>query len=381
MNIASVTRVVIVIGAALDESEALHAFSKHSRFIVTQVRVDEISSDPSVVNADVIVVDIGALGEEELEILTRVRAQVADAPLILISEALKPAAMRQILKFDIDDWLPKPVDVDGLFAAINNSVRTKRIRTNQVNAVVSCVGGAGATTVAIGMADLACQMLKKKNPNIALVDLDFSTGNCGYALNMVSSFDLGSVAATPRRIDGEFLSVIQQRHDAGFYLYSFKCPNINVEHGGFELILRLLDAVSLEHSTLFLDIPYYATEWRNDVFAAVNTCTLVSEVNLPAINQTLDVIQEIQELRGKDFPIHVIFNKHTRKLFGTRISQRKLKELLGDTEFSFLPVDDSNIGEAIDRGVLLSEISGNSSFLRKLSKYVEQHDFLKAKAE
>ncbi|MBD3666212.1 hypothetical protein H9Q16_19940 [Sulfitobacter sp. TSTF-M16] len=349
--------------------------------MITKLRVNEVNSDPSVPTADVIVVDFDEMGEDELQIFAEVRAKAPETPLILVSEELTPDAMRQLFKYNVQDWLRKPIDDEGLLSAIRSTVRSSRTTTNQVNAVISCVGGAGATTLAINMADIASRRLAKKDPNIALVDLDFSTGNCSYVLNMVSTFNLGSVASAPRRVDSEFVSVIQQQHDSGFYLYSFKRPDLNTELNGYELILRLLDVVSLEHTTLFLDIPYYATEWRNDVLSAVNTVTLVSEVNLPAIKHTLDQIEQIKELRGEDFPIHVVFNKHSGRLFGQRISSRRIKELLEDTPFTYLPADHSLIGEATDRGVLPSDISTRAQFLKKLTGYMKSANMMGAPAK
>ena len=376
MSSAALTRVVIVLGTSLDESQAADDIAKNNRVMVSKLRVNEINTDPSIPTADVIVVDFDDMGDEELQIFAEVRAKAPNTPLVLVSDELTPDAMRQLFKYNVQDWLKKPVDKESLLSAIKNTVKSSKSTSNQVNAVISCVGGAGATTLAINMADIASRRLAKKNSNIALVDLDFSTGNCSYVLNMVSTFNLGSVAAAPRRIDSEFVSVIQQQHEAGFYLYSFKRPDLNTELNGYELILRLLDVISLEHSILFLDLPYYATEWRSDVLSAVNTVTLVSEVNLPAIKHTLDQIEQIRGLRGPDFPIHVVFNKHSSRLFGQRISTRRIKELLEDTPFTYLPADPSLIGEAIDRGVLPSEISTRAQFLKKLTAYMKSANLM-----
>ena len=378
MNVAALTRIVIVLGTSLSESDVEMNIAKSSRYLVTKLRVGDVASDPIMENADLVVIEFDGMGDEELQIFSEVRARVPDTPIILVSAELAPNEMRQLFKFNVQDWLSKPLDSDSLLSAINSTVRAKRSSTNQVNAVISCVGGAGATTVAINMADIATKILGPKNANVALVDLDFSTGDCSYVLNMVSSFNLGSVSSTPRRIDREFIGVIQQKHDAGFNLYSFKRPDVNTELSGFELVLRLLDAVSLEHEVLFLDIPYYATEWRNDVLAAVNSYTLVSDVNLPAIKHTIDVIEQIKALRGEDALIQVVFNKHVRQLFGARISKRRIEDLLGDTPFTFLPDDASLIGEAADRGVLPSEISRRSPFLKTLTKFMKSNDFIGA---
>jgi pilus assembly protein CpaE len=375
MNSGSIFRVTAILSAAVKSSEVAKQLKSEGRYLVSSIRLEDIAQTDLIEGADIIVVETDGMDEDELQIFAEVRARTTDTPLLLLSNELGHAAMQKLLKFNVGEWLLRPLDQKALREAMHSMVWNTRNRSNLVHAVISCAGGTGATTVAISMADIASRMSSKKHPNIALVDMDYSTGNCGYVLNMVGNFKLGSSSAD-RRIDSEFISLIQQKHEAGFYLYSFKRPDLNIEERGQELILRLLDAISMDHSMLILDIPYYATEWGADVLSGINSCSLVSDVSLPVIKHTLDRINEIKEIRGNDFPIHVVFNKQTTKLFGQRISQRKVKELLGDTPFSFLPQDHGTIGESMDRGILPSDISKRSPFLKKLTAYMKSNGLL-----
>jgi pilus assembly protein CpaE len=242
-----------------------------------------------------------------------------------------------------------------------------------VHAVISAVGGAGATTTAICLADLLVGT-KKTKQNVALFDLDFSSGNCSYLLNMVNGFNLESVASHPERVDVEFINLIQQQHARGFYVYSFKRPEINAEINGYELVLRMLDAVNLQHEHTVLDIPYYETEWKNEVLAAVNTCTVVTQMNLPAIKHTLDIVERVKDLRGSDYPVQVIFNHHRGGMFSQRIKKSTLEELFEGTPFHYLPEDETTINESVDRGLLPSEVRPSTKFLKSLRSYMKELD-------
>jgi len=371
MNSGSICNVTAILGAMVKSSEVVEQLKSEGRYLVSSIRLEDIAQSDLIEGADIIVVEIDSMNEDEMQIFPEVRARATNTPLLLLSNELGHGAMQKLLKFRVDEWLLRPLDQKVFREAMQSMVRNTRTSTNLVHAVISCAGGTGATTVAISMADIASRISSKKRPNIALVDMDYSSGNCGYVLNMVSDFKLGSAASAHRRIDSEFISLIQQRNEAGFYLYSFKRPDLNIEERGPELVLRLLDAISIDHSMLILDIPYYETEWRADVMSGINSCSLVSEVSLPVLKHTLDLINEIKKIRGDDFPINVIFNKQTTKLFGQRISQRRLKELLGNTPFSFLPQDQGTIRESMDRGILPSEISKRSPFLKKLTAYMK----------
>ncbi len=379
MNNAMLTRVFLVDATPTPTRDLHQLVDEIPSFMVTKLSPHKIRDELELDTADVIIVDIESMGEQELQTLAEIRARAQDAPLFIVSSELSQDSMRYLLKYQVTDWIKKPIAKDDLLTSIRSSIRDTRGSVNRVHAVVSCVGGAGATSVAISMADIANSTLIRKTPDVALMDLDFSSGNSSYLLNMVNNFNLGSMTNSARRIDSEFIGVIQQRHHTGFCLYSFKQPELLSNINGYELVLRLLDAVSFEHKCTILDVPYYETEWREEVFAAVNTCTLVTEVNLPAIRHTLDLIERIRRLRGKDFPLHVLFNKKTGGLFRARIPTRKLKELMDGESFSYLPLDSSLHGEAIDRGVLPREVSSRASYLKALTKYMKRMDFVGAK--
>lgn len=376
MTVTSKIRILLINAEGTHQDDVAAHLSNDTHYTLSRISPDQLPKRLSEDDTDVVIIDLSKLENEESQLLSEVRAQAPAVPLIVVSHELGSEGMRKLFKFNVQDWLNKPIDGKELINSIRSSVRSNKSSSNRVHAVVSTVGGAGATTIAISMADIAASKLFRRKASVALFDLDFSTGNCGYVLNMVNGFDLGSVVASPRRIDSEFISVIQQKHEKGFYLYSFKRPELNTEMNGYELVLRLLDAVNLEHGQTFLDIPYYETEWKDDVLSAVNTCTLVTELNLPALKHTLDTVARVKALRGEDFPVRVLINKRRGSLFGQRIGKRKLKELFGDTPFTYIPLDANVIGEAADRGLLPSEVSKRNSFTKSLTKYMKSIELI-----
>ncbi|NDW01110.1 response regulator/pilus assembly protein [Salipiger sp. PrR002] len=365
------TRIMVLTGEGADSAEVAALVEFSPRLTVTQLAAAHIREQLSGGGGDLIIANLQTLSDAEMTVLSDIRSLAPQLPLIVVTPQLSPEETRRLFKLDIHDWLPKPLQAGDLIESIQKSMRARQTGSNSVHAVVSCVGGAGATTLALSMADRAATQLVRKRGSVALFDLDFSLGNCGYAINMVNEFNLGSVAATPRRVDPEFMKVIQKKHPNGFFLYSFKRPELNTELNGYELVLRMLDAVSAEHDHTFLDIPYYETEWKEDVFSAVNSFTLVCELNLPSIKHTLDQIERIRALRGKDVPVHVLINKHESSLFGQRIGTRRLRELFEETPFHFVPLAKGQISQALDRGVLPSEVSKRSRFLKALTKYMK----------
>lgn len=380
MSIGTKPEILLINAKNTHQDDVASVMKELPQYDLVRITGDEIDGIFEKHEPDLVITDLAELGQTEIQMLSSLRNQDSSVPVIVVSTELDPEIMRHLFKFNVQDWLKKPFRADELIASVKSSVRSKKVNNNRVHAIVSAVGGAGATTTAISMTDIVVnKVLKKKKASVALFDLDFSTGNCSYVLDMINGFNLGSVVATPRRIDSEFIRVIQQKHEGGFHVYSFKRPELNTDLNGYELVLRLLDAVNMEHDHTFLDVPYYETEWKDEVLSAVNTCTIVTELNLPAIKHTLDVIARVKDLRGKDFPVQVLINKYAGGLFGGRISKGRLRELFEGTPFYYLPDEASVIGEAADRGMLPSEVSSRNKFEKSLAKYVKTIDLVEPK--
>ncbi|HEX9859440.1 MAG TPA: response regulator, partial [Paracoccaceae bacterium] len=210
--------------------------------------VDDVMQYPKRYAPDLVVLDIAAVTATELDVLMAMRANHGDVPVLVVSEALDDGDMRKLLKLKIHDWLRKPLVFGDFQNAIQSGIRNAKQSSNRVHAVISAVGGAGATTVAVSLADILAKKLGRSSGSVGLFDLDFSSGACGYLLNMSNSFSLDSVITNPSRIDGEFVNLIQQKHDHGFSVYSFKRRDIVTHLNSYELVLRLLDAVTMQHS-------------------------------------------------------------------------------------------------------------------------------------
>jgi len=364
---------VLVVDTGQPELGLLEAlFLKTPGYRFEVVSADEALRAPGAHKPDIVMLDVETFAVEATSLLSAIRADHPDAPIIILSNPLEESQIRALIKLRVHDWLTKPLNPLDFQNALQGAIRNTKQNNNRVHAVISAVGGAGATTVAISIADIIARKAAKGAGSVGLFDLDFSMGSCGYYLNMRNTVNLEGVITNPSRIDHEFVSHFQQQQDNGFYVCSFKHRGMVTHLNCYELVLRLLDVVTAQHVHTVLDIPYYETEWREDVLAAVNTVTLVTELNLPAIKQTLDLLKTIKALPGASTrPITVLLNKHEHRLFGGgTIKTAKLKELFGATPFEYLPRDSDVLADAMDRGLAPSEINSSTRFLRALSKYV-----------
>ena len=322
-------------------------------------------------NYDLLLMDVGDGAVLEGGAISEIRKKFASTPLILVSEVLSDQRMRMLFRLNANDWLSKPLERKAFLESISSHLHLAFVGGNHVHAVVSAVGGAGGTSVAITLADSLMRAKRKQEPTVALFDLDFSTGACGNYLNVVNDYDLKPVIAQPQRVDLEFVDIIKKKHERGFSLLSFKQPDVLLSRTGGELVLRMLDVVSFQNNHTVLDIPYYATGWRDDLLKAVNSIYLVTELTIPALGQAKDLYTRIQTLRPDNPPVHIIVNKHRRRLFSFGIGKKDTKRVFKQTATHLIDDDWSTMSEAVNRGVLPVEVSPRSSFVRRIEKLAE----------
>ena len=377
---SSAKQTVLIIRPENAEAGEVAAALEGAARLMLRHRAAAGQEGPDDLAPQLVIADFDDIAQPELDLLERVRGEFRSVPMIVVSNELGDDQVRRLFRLQISDWLRKPLDKNALMEAVSAAAVVTKAAGNPVHAVVSSIGGAGGTSIAVSMADLLMNRLTKGDSSVALFDLDFSLGNAGLVLNLVNDYRLASVVDHPDRIDGEFINLIQRQHDAEFFIYSFKEPEIPIHPSGEELVLRMLDAVSAEHRHTVLDMPYYETPWTEEVLSAVNTCTIVTELNLPAVKHALDWVKRIRRSRGDDFPLNVVINKHQRSFFGQRIKKKKLKELFGPTPFTYLPEDERTLDESLDRGILPRQLYSRSPFMKRLERYMRDIDILGAKS-
>lgn len=355
----------------VDSDRIAEALVSSGRLRVHTVKTTALRVPPGVERIACAVVNMDDLGEAEFEFLDRVHVAFPDAALVLVTDKLDDAQVRRLFKTRINDWLPRPLNVESLVATVKTQAYAATPDGNDVHVVLSAVGGAGGTTTALSLAGIAANARSRSGGRVALVDLDFSAADCGYKLNTVSDFDFTSLAATPERVDVELLDAIEQTHDDGFSVFSYHAPEMCDEPGAHELVLRMLDAVSAAYRTTIVDVPYYESSWTSAVLSGATSVTIVTEQSLPAVRHAVGRLRQISEGPEKTPELHVIVNKWQGGLFTTRVSKRRITKLFDGIDVTFAPDVTAIVGEAADRGILPTRVRAYNAYSRTLAKFAK----------
>lgn len=280
--------------------------------------------------------------------------------------------MRILVKLDGVDWLQKPFQSREFIDCIN--AQTKRLRStgNLVHAVISGGGGAGGTSVAITLAHSLRRQRGKKKPAVALFDLDFSTAAVGAYLNIENSYDLKQVLHNPERVDLEFIDIITKKHESGISVYSFESPEILASPRVGELALRMLDVVTFQNDHTVVDIPSRENSFSDQILSSINSAFIVTNMTIPSIQRAKNIYKRVVSTSGLRDEVTIVINKSRNGLFTAGISKSDARKVFGDIPVVILPEEHSVLTEALDRGVLPSEVNSRSKFCSAIAAMAEK---------
>jgi pilus assembly protein CpaE len=370
MNFVASTKILVLSDDAAAASFMLDTFGSLSRYDVRHMALTALGDagrlDAAQFNLIVLDVDDGEmLNHPELFAF---RSKHRNTPLVVVSEELPDDMLRLLFRLNGNDWLKKPLERRSLIDMISTHAPTEGASESRVHAVVSAVGGAGASVIASSLAYVLAQPTKNSTPRVDLFDMDFSSGSLGYYLNLVNDYDLKPIMANPSRVDLEFIDLVRKRHPGGFSLLSFKQPSVLLTPKGAELVLRMLDVAAFESDHTVLDIPYYNTPWKEDVLGSANSVCIVTEMTIPALHEAKDLFLNLVRQRGTSDQIFIVVNKYRTKLFSLGVRRQQIDKIFKDVRAQIITDDWDTLNEAVNRGVLPFEVNARSRFCGSVSK-------------
>ncbi len=128
-------------------------------------------------------------------------------------------AVRAALRAGADEVLFLPLDQEDLAPALLKISETRRLSEPMVRgkliSLVSVSGGAGVTTLAANCALALAHSMGKK---VALVDLDFQSGDLAVALNVEPERSILDLIDPGERLNSVQIESVLTRHPSGIYL-------------------------------------------------------------------------------------------------------------------------------------------------------------------
>jgi pilus assembly protein CpaE len=373
---SSRTRVVVLTADAEFDRSAHATFdaSNAIELIVEPGRIEQCGDTLDVETATVVVVDLNAGSDAEMQALARLMARVrACPPVVAVTQSFDETVARTLLQMKVADFLVKPVAAIDLVRAC---ARVSQNRTGsaepteaQICTFLPAVGGAGVTTLAVQTAML---MLKsggqRGKPSTCLVDLNFQNGAVADYLDLEPRLNLAEIEPRPDRLDRQLLEIMLSYHASGLAVVA--APNRPAEMRSFDpdVVTRLLDLVSTNFDYVVFDMPRTWFSWTDSVLLGSNKLFIVSEATVPSLRHAKQLVAAIQERLGEGPHPQVIVNRFEQRFFSSGLRRSDLAQTLGDAFVGAIPNDYALVREAIDRGVPLDEVKPGNRLTVQLKK-------------
>jgi pilus assembly protein CpaE len=284
-------------------------------------------------NVDLVLIEASAADPARLVALIGALAQTPTPPATILVGANLPAGVARALfrlkQSDALDWPLSPAElargVAGLFA--DQAGRGESEHRSQCWSVISAVGGAGGTTLAIEMATVLAG--RTLGDRVGLFDLNLADGAASAYLGAAPNMHLAGPSAGPDRMDAALLETFSLRVAGGFDL--FACPRdpnafANVSPA---TVCRLLEVACQTYDWLIVDLPRRREAWTADVLAGSDELLVISELTVPALLAAQALTGEIEAELADNRKARIVLNRMAQRMFGPAPSRGEAEKALG----------------------------------------------------
>jgi len=291
-------------------------------------------------DADLILIDADAWGPPALAAgIQALTMCAAPPPVLLVGANLSTQVVRNLLRLDRSDVLDAPYSPENITAAIAGLMAQKAPGAASATApaapghvarcwaVTGAVGGSGATTLAIEIANQLCGRQAKERA-VCLIDLNLADGAAAAYLGSSPAMRLPELSAAAQRLDASmlqaFVTPVTKQLDL---LAAARDP------GAFdavprEAILRMLEVACETYEWIILDMPRHRRPWTLEALGGCDEMLVVSELTVPALLAARSLSDEIERDLGSGAKPKIVLNRLAARMFGPAPSMAEAERAL-----------------------------------------------------
>lgn len=259
------------------------------------------------------------------------------------------------------EYLLKPLEKNELLEAlqkagrlhIDRNPKTEPVLKGKVISVYNPIGGMGTTTIAVNLA----AALAQKSSKVALVDLNFFSGDAAIFLDLNPKYTLTSLTANVSRLDDNFLMSVMARHSSGVYLLSDPVDvdeAVGITPEQIQRILVFLKGV-FEYVVIDTGGPLHGINqltFENSDKIIYNTI-----LSLPALKNAHRYMVAMEKHGVERHKIMILVNRYLSR---SDIKVADAEKILGLKVFMTIPNEYGDVSESINRGKPLVNLSPRS---------------------
>lgn len=255
-------------------------------------------------------------------------------------------------------------DFTGTLARLKSEFTTpKNNQKCRIISVFSNKGGIGKTCIATNLAYELAQNTKDK---VALVDLNFQTGDITTFMGLQPTYDISYIFENMKTLDKDLLESLMTKYkETSLYVLS----NPPSFEQGVEVSVKTLEkffnSLKENFSYIIVDMDSGFNQKTTYTMSISNLVLLTTIVSLPALRNCRRCLEMFKKLGFDDKKVQILIN---RFMENDEVSADDVVEFLEKQIYAKLPNNYFAILGAINKGVLLSEISPNSNLAQSFKE-------------
>lgn len=288
------------------------------------------------VDAELIVIDADAWDAAALAAgIEALTLCPAPPPVLLVGTRLPTPVVRNLLRLERSDVLDAPYTHENIAAALAELMASKApVAAPAASgtmarcwAVTGAVGGAGATTLAIEIANQLCTQ-QETDKSVCLIDLNLADGSTAAYLGSTPAMRLSDLTAVAEKLDVAMLEAFVTPVSGQLHLLAAPRDPNAFDTVPREAILRLLEVACESYAWVILDMPRHRKSWTLEALGGCDEVLVVSELTVPALLAARALSDEIERDMGSGEKPRIVLNRLAARMFGPAPSMAEAERAL-----------------------------------------------------
>jgi pilus assembly protein CpaE len=322
-----------------------------------------------------LIIDLSSREDDGLDLILKVSNDCKNCKILALSDNPSVDLIIKIMRAGACEFLTIPVIKNEFFDVINKILakfEVKKVENKcKIISVFSNKGGIGKTSLA---ANLALELATITKENVALIDMNFQTGDITTFLDLKPSFNISYMLENIDKINEIFLlSTLERYKNSSLYVladppYFKQADNISPNQ-----ITKLFNTLKYTFSYIIVDAE--ASFESKNIAALDNSdlILLVTVANLPALRNTQRCLELFDKLGYDKEKAQIIVNRYMEN---DEIKEDDVQKVLSKNIYWKIPNNYFAVMSAINKGVPVSYLNASSNIAQSykdLAQYLSDN--------
>lgn len=319
-------------------------------------------------------VDPLALGEA----ISVLAATSAPPPTLMVGQRLATGLARAVMRMKHADVLEAPFTDEQLQAAIYSLLdgaasepAGSGVQVSRCWAVLGAVGGAGATTLAIEIANALAGRTTKEH-GVCLIDLHLADGAASAYLAAAPAMGLAQFGPAAERMDAALLAAFTTPISKGFDLLACPRDPMAFDQVSKEAVLRILEIACEAYEFVIIDMPRHRRSWTLDVLSGADEVLVISELTVPALLAARALSEEIETALPVGRKTRIVLNRLASRMFGPTPSTAEAERALERKTEASISSDWEAAAASVNLGGPISQYRPKSKIVRDVAVLIDR---------